>query len=534
MRTACISLTALLCVAGVFSTGTELSFRTDMETNEIAFNPEGTSDISSVMLTDSIGIVCYNDWKNPEEGQCNAVDFSDPASPKSGPETVLTDTKSQRFTVSRFSDTMGVVCYSTLGTQAGFPTCNALTVSGTGDSVLVTKGPDHIFDYNSTFPYTMSVLGLSSTRGILCYQDTTDVYVNNRRDLVCLVLTVDGTSLVSPEFDYPIVNKTFINQWDIDNIEAISTTKLSDTVAVVCYADGTKQLIACRELTVSEDDTLAVGAVFWLTSSGEVPSSSPGSISLATLSDTWPPVDATRGVACFCNSQDGPTCMPLNFENGTLIEQAGDALTVGTEYCSDVSVTGMSETGAIVCYLSGPSKVGVCSGLVLNHGHLLEMGDPTEIPASGNSNNLFVEPPTCSTNPCDQWISVSRRDASNAVACYAGAGGSSIGRCRGLRIPEPTTTSSATSYTETSSTTDHTTTETSTSTATKTSTLSSTTSATSTSQTSTTETSSTTPHTTTGTETSVTTFTQEELSSGAPRAHAAGLAAAAIFSWALL
>merc|ERR1712048_547195 len=288
-------------------------------------------------------------------------------------------------------------------------------------------------------------------------------------------------------------------------------TKLSDTVAVVCYADGTKQLIACRELTVSEDDTLAVGAVFWLTSSGEVPSSSPGSISLATLSDTWPPVDATRGVACFCNSQDGPTCMPLNFQNGTLIEQAGDALTVGTESCSEVSVTGMSETGAIVCYLSGPSKVGVCSGLVLNHGHLLEMGDPTEIPASGNSNNLFVEPPTCSTNPCDQWISVSRRDSSNAMACYAGAGGSSIGRCRGLRIPEPTTTSSATSYTETSSTTDHTTTETST-----------------------TETSSTTPHTTTGTETTVTTFTQEELSSGAPRAHAAGLAAAAIFSWVLL
>jgi hypothetical protein len=492
MRAACQVLLALVGVVG--ASDSALSFRTDMETNEVEFNPQGTSDIFTAMLTDSVGIVCYNDWKNPEEGQCNAIDFSDPANPKTGSETVLTSTKSQRFTVSRFSDNMGVACYSTFGSQAGLPTCNTLTISGSGNSVAISAGADHYFHPNSTFPYTMSVVGLSAAKGVLCYQDTSDVYGNNRRDLVCKVLTVEGTSLTSAEYDWPRVNKTYVNAVELDNIVSISTTKLSDTVAAVCYTDGTEEVAICNRLELTDDaDDVTVGPAFSLSgSAGSIPESSTGSVSIATLSDTWPPVDATKGVACYCNNQDGPTCVPLAFTNGT--EAAGDALTVGTEQCSEVSVTGMSETGAIVCYLSGSNKVGVCSGLVLNHGNTLEMGDPTEIPATGNSNNLFVQPPTCNTNPCDQWISIARRDGSNAVACYAGVGGSDTGRCRGLRIPEPTTTSTATTFTETSSTT---------------------------------------PHTTTYTDTSLTTFTEPVIDSSAPPAKIALCFAAALASWML-
>jgi len=373
------------------------------------------------------------------------------------------------------------------------------------------------------------VIGLSATKGVLCYQDTSDVYGNNRRDLVCKVLTVEGTSLTSAEYDYPRVNKTYVNAMELDNIVSITTTKLSDTAVVVCYSDGTEDYAVCNrlELTDAADD-VTIGPAFSL--AGSMPESGPGSLSIATLSDIWPPAGAAKGVACYCNNREGPTCVPLDFRNGTEITAAGDALTVGTEECSEVSVTGMSETGAIVCYLSGSSKVGVCSGLVLNHGQTLEMGDATEIPATGNSNNLFVQPSTCNTNPCDQWISIDRRDGSNAVACYAGVGGSDTGRCRGLRIPEPTTTSTATTASETSSTTEHTTTESSTTTDTETSSLTTTTSATSVTATSTTETSSTTPHTTTATETSLTTFTEVETAGAAP-AQIAWCTAAALVSW---
>lgn len=524
-------LLALVGVVGVLASDSALTFRTDMETDEVEFNPEGTSDLSTAMLTSSVGIVCYNDWKNPEEGQCNAVDFSDPADPKTGPATVLTSTKSQRFTVSRLSDTMGVVCYSTFGDQTGLPVCNTLTVSGSGNSVAISEGADHQFDLNSTFPYAMSVIGLSATKGVLCYQDTSDVYGNNRRDLVCKVLTVEGTSLTSVEYDWPRVNKTYVNVVELDNIVGITTTKLSDTAVVVCYSDGTEDYADCNRLDLTDAaDDVTVGPAFPL--AGSMTESDPGSLSIATLSDIWPPAGAAKGVACYCNNGDGPTCVPLEFRNGTEIMAAGDALTVGTEQCSEVSVTGMSETGAIVCYLSGSSKVGVCSGLVLNHGRTLEMGDATEIPATGNGNNLFVQPTTCNTNPCDQWISIDRRDGSNAVVCYAGVGGSSTGRCRGLRIPEPTTTSTATTASETSSTTEHTTTESSTTTDTETSSLTTTTSATSTTATSTTMTSSTTPHTTTATETSLTTFT--EVQSGAAPAQIAWCAAAVFVSWMLV
>merc|ERR1712187_941614 len=169
--------------------------------------------------------------------------------------------------------------------------------------------------------------------------------------------------------------------------------------------------------------------------------------------------------------------------------------------------TAMSETAAITCYLSGSDGIGACSGLVLSHGTNLSMGDPSDI----QSGDAFKNPPTCETNPCEQWVSVSRRDGDNAVACYAGVAGSETGRCSDLLIPPPTSTTTATSVSETSSSTEHTTTGTSSITATETSvsetsvsetsTVTTTATATHTTLSVTSKTSSTTPHTTTETTT---------------------------------
>merc|ERR1719356_1069056 len=103
----------------------------------------------------------------------------------------------------------------------------------------------------------------------------------------------------------------------------------------------------------------------------------------------------------------------------------------------------------------------------------------------------------CDDNPCVEFVSITRRNDVDAIACYAGIDDNPNGRCRKLSVPAPTTTVTATTVSETSSTTPHTTTESSTTTATRTSTLSSTTTATETTSTETKTTVTTTPHTST-------------------------------------
>merc|ERR1712039_458278 len=112
------------------------------------------------------------------------------------------------------------------------------------------------------------------------------------------------------------------------------------------------------------------------------------------------------------------------------------------------------------------------------------MGDPSDI----QSGDAFKNPPTCETNPCEQWVSVSRRDGDNAVACYAGVAGSETSRS----TEHTTTGTSSITATETSVS------ETSVS---ETSTVTTTSTATHTTLSATSKTSSTTPHTTTETTT---------------------------------
>merc|ERR1712039_1084995 len=186
-----------------------------------------------------------------------------------------------------------------------------------------------------------------------------------------------------------------------------------------------------------------------------------------------------------------------------MVVKVGDDLVVDSDTTFDMSITAMSETAAIVCYLKGTERIGTCKGLVLSHGKELSMGDARDITGTSafkaySDENIRI----CDDNPCVEFVSITRRNDVDAVVCYAGIDDNPNGRCTKLFVPAPTTTVTETTVSETSSTTPHTTTESSTTTATRTSTLSSTTTATETKTTVTT-----TPHTTT--ETSVTSVTTD-------------------------
>merc|ERR1740121_2843869 len=255
----CFVILALLGAPRV--SADEVDFRTDME-GELTFKNTGVSDVASVMLTETMGIVCYSDLENPEEGQCNAIDFSNNAAPVSGPELVVVNaSKNHRFTVARFSDTMGVACYTPFGSSHGRPGCLSLSLSGSGTSATLSSGDLFEFDPTSTFTYATSVVGLTDSTGVLCYQDTS-ADRSNPRDLVCLVLEVSGEAALSNAVGVN-ASKTYANAVERGNIVSFSMAKISDAAAVVCYADGTEEKMFCNRLDlVGSGDELAVGPEF--------------------------------------------------------------------------------------------------------------------------------------------------------------------------------------------------------------------------------------------------------------------------------
>merc|ERR1712039_405045 len=181
-------------------------------------------------------------------------------------------------------------------------------------------------------------------------------------------------------------------------------------------------------------------------------------VSVAACSDT-------DGVACMCSDDEGPVCTPLNLIHD-VITPAGTPLQLGDSggRCREVTVVAMSETAAVACWLTNDQQVknqrGMCKGLSYLSNEL-NIGDAEEFPqAEGAANDDFTPPKGSNANSelwqdndCESWFSVSKRDESNAMACYSGVGGSMVGRCVELTIPDPTTTVTTATTTETSTTT---------------------------------------------------------------------------------
>merc|ERR1712157_580013 len=305
-------------------------------------------------------------------------------------------------------------------------------------------------------------------------------------------------------FDSGSDNLTTSEAFEVDplakDVVGVSLTKFSSSQGVLCFTEKTQKEAYCTLLTVSDTDISVPGAQDVAVFSGVPSLLDRAQVSVVSLDETTGLVCYVLGEASAGNSASyETTCTPVGLFNGTVVK-VGDPLVVDSDTTFDVSITAMSETAAIVCYLKGDERIGTCKGLVLSHGKELTMGDARDI--TGTSGFKAYS---------DENIN---------------------GRCTKLFVPAPTTTVTATTVSETSSTTPHTTIESSTTTATQTSTLSSTTTATETTSTKTETTVTTTPHTTTETSVTSTTATEVELSAGrcsflAPLAVLAAFAAAA-------
>merc|ERR1712176_1568566 len=225
------------------------------------------------------------------------------------------------------------------------------------------------------------------------------------------------------------------------------------------------------------------------------------------------------GIVCYADgsNDDHGKCRALSL-NGTILEMF-EAVDVNVAATSEISVAGMSDSAAVMCYMEGVDKIGMCNGVILNHGEEIVVGEVFTI-----AEGTFSAAQPCEWETCYGFLSVAAFLSPlnmHGLACYAGLGGDEDGRCSKLSVPAPTTTVTLTTVSETSSTTPHTTTETSSTTKTTSATSVTTTGTTFTTGTTTSETSSSTPHTTTETETSTSETTTTESSGAAVPAEAA-------------
>jgi len=504
-----------------------LDFAPEMD-GSFEFNDAVTSDIGTAMMTTNVGIVCYSDWANPpgERAVCNAFDAS---TDDVGPDCNLTEylVKGQRFTVTRFSDELAIACFTAFGEwEIGGPSyCHKLTLNS-ADRTL-TAGPALLVKPEATFIYYLSVASFTETLGAVCYQDTSDVFEPKERKVRCNVLGFD------PASDNLTVSEAFVADAEAVDVVGVSLTKFSSSQGILCFTEKTEERAYCTLLTVTDTDISVPRARDAAIFSGVPSMLDRAQVSVVSL-------DETTGLVCYVvgdasagdSASYETTCTPVGLFNGTVVK-VGDDLVVDSDTTLDMSITAMSETAGIVCYMKNEERIGTCKGLVLSHGKDLTMGDARDITGTGafkaySDENIRI----CDDNPCVEFVSITRRSDVDAIVCYAGIDDNPNGRCTKLFVPAPTTTVTDTTVSETSSTTPHTTTESSTTTATQTSTLSTTTTATETTSTKTKTTVTTTPHTTTETSATSMTATEVEDSAGrcsflAPLAVLAAFAAAA-------
>jgi hypothetical protein len=420
------------------------------ESPAVTVNSGGSSDIATVVLSETAGIVCYADWAGDKDGWCNALDLSvAAAAPSKGEATQLAGVKLQHFTLERFSDSQAVVCYVRLGSPDGSALCNVLEVQA-GDRSLAV-GDSMEFDSDTIYLHQLDVASFSQTSGVVCYGDT-----NSEPNLKvkCVPFALDPATR-----SLTLAGEAARVDDEVHHVQQVIVTAFSDTSAVVCYALEAERL---DEGGFSPDDyaswcspisfdgaALAVGQ--WI----ELDQDATYDLSVARLTDG-------SGVLCYTDGGDSyGKCMPLSFDNGT-ISLPGEVLEVSADTTSNLTLAAMSPTAAMVCFMAGSNHTGKCSGLVMSHGAELAMGDDVDL-----DSGAFDAVEDCAEGwevECGFFLSVSAYASPlnmNGLACYAGLGGDEGARCSMLEVPPPTTTTTATTFSEPSSTTPHTTTETS-------------------------------------------------------------------------
>ncbi|CAK0788883.1 unnamed protein product [Prorocentrum cordatum] len=392
-----------------------LNFAPEMD-GSFEFNDAVTSDIGTAMMTTNDGIVCYSDWANPpgERAVCNAFDAS---TGDVGPDCNLTAylVKGQRFTVTRFSDELAIVCFTAFGEyEIGGPSyCHKLTLN-TADMTL-TAGPGLVVKPEATFMYYLTIASFTETFGVVCYQDTSDVFEPKERKARCNVLGFESGS------DSLTKSEAFEADSVAVDVVGVSLTKFSSSTGVLCFTEKTDERAYCTLLTVSDTDISVPGPNDVAIFEGVPSILDRAQVSVVSLDETTGLVCYVVGDASAGNSASYEiTCTPVGLVNGTVVT-VGDDIVVDSDATFDMSVTAMSETAAIVCYLKGDERIGTCKGLVLSHGRELSMGDARDIAGTSgfkaySDENIRV----CDDNPCVEFVSLTRRNDVDAIVCYAG------------------------------------------------------------------------------------------------------------------
>jgi len=178
------------------------------------FESASSESITVSILTSTKAIVAYKDQGNGEYGTACILDVSG-TTITSGTPAVFENSAISYTSIDILASTKAVVCYRDSG-NGGYGTSCILDVSGS----TITSGTPLVFNSGSTaYP---SVAALTSTKGIVCYRNSS----NSSYGTAC-ILDVSGSTITAGT---PAVFESASSDY-------ISVASLTSVKAIVAYKD---------------------------------------------------------------------------------------------------------------------------------------------------------------------------------------------------------------------------------------------------------------------------------------------------------
>lgn len=227
-----------------------------------------------------------------------------------------------RCSAVALSDTQVLISYND-NSNSSYGTARILTISGTS----ITAETAYVYESDDTA--YISVTALSSTKAVTCYSDV----ANSSQGTAC-VLDISGTTITPGT---PVVFET-------DDVVYTTITKLSESVAVVCYgrSTGTSAGVACV-LDIS-GSTITPGSSADYSSSGAAWYNSAGTLS------------STRALVAYRDSGNGNrgTCAEITVAGS--VPTIADTEIFDTSDCAHIGLAALTSIEAIVCFTDNGSS----------------------------------------------------------------------------------------------------------------------------------------------------------------------------------
>ena len=249
----------------------------------------------------------------------------------------------EHVSVAKLTDAKAIVCYTDAG-NSDFGTACVLDISGS----TITAGNECIFNNGNT-QYGVSVTKLTDTKAIVCYTDTG----NSGYGTSC-VLDISGSTITAG--DEHVFNNAATTR--------TSVTKLTDTKVIVCYNGYTGGFQGSARILNIDGATITAGSQRIFNSNDNT-----WYISVTALT-------STKAIVCY-RDHDGS-----NYRGVTcILDVSGSSISARSEYVFNnvdtryISVTGLTDTKAIVCYQDyGGGGHGIINILDINSS-IITVGD---------------------------------------------------------------------------------------------------------------------------------------------------------------